>query len=131
MNPFKNAFVRGMLFAQWAYWSTWGMCIWAQLYMPGGSVRTVLTLLPILPGVLIIATGIWQYRACDEYIRLRVLMAASVTAVITAVWTLTYSYLELVGLPRLSMIWVFNIGWTIFVLLMIKLILEGHEKQVI
>jgi hypothetical protein len=130
MNPFKNPFVRGMLYAQWAYWCAWGICVWAQLYMPAGSVRTVLILLPILPGVLIIAVGIWQYQVCDEYIRLRVLKAATATAVITAVWTLAYSYLEVVGLPRLSMMWVSNIGWLVFVFLMIRLMLEGHEEPV-
>lgn len=130
MNPLKNPFVRGMLFAQWAYWCTWVICLWAQLFMPAGSIRTVLTLLPVLPGVLIIAVGVWQYRACDEYIRLRILKAATITAVITAVWTLAYSYLELVGLPKLSMMWVCNIGWIIFVSLMIRLMLEGHEKSV-
>jgi len=43
--------------------------------------------------------------------------------VITALWTLAYSYLEMIGFPRLSMMWVGNIGWLVFVILMVRLLL--------
>jgi hypothetical protein len=41
---------------------------------------------------------------------------------------LGYGYLELVGFPRLSMMWVGNVGWLMFIILMIRLMLAGHEK---
>ncbi len=129
MNPIKNPFVRGLLYAQWAYWCMWGVCVWAQFNLPPSPVRTALTLSPIVPGVLIVAVAIWQYQACDEYIRLKILSAAAAAAAITAVWTLAYSYLELVGFPRLSMMWVGNAGWLIFIALMIRLMLSGREKS--
>lgn len=130
MNPFKSPFIRGMLYAQWAYWCMWGVCIWAQFYLPPGPVRTVLTLSPILPGVLIVAVAIWQYRACDEFIRHKILCAATITAVTTAIWTLAYSYFELVGLPRLSMMWVCNVGWLVFIFLMLRLKFESNEESI-
>src|SRR5262249_2626931 len=130
MSPFKNPFVRGMLYAQWAYWCMLGVCVWAQRHLPPGPVRTVLTLAPVVPGVLIVAVAIWQYRNCDEFIRFKILSAAATAAVITAIWTLAYSYLELIGFPRLSMMWVGNAGWLVFIVLMIHLMLSGHEKPV-
>ncbi len=84
---------------------------------------------PVLPGFLIVDVTIWQYQASDEYIRLRILRAAATAAVVTALWTLTYSYLELVGLPRLSMMWVGNVGWLLFVILMIRLMLSAREES--
>lgn len=130
MNPLKNPFVRGMLFSQWAYWCMWAVCLWAQLHLPPSPLRTALTLSPIPPGILIVAVAIWQYRACDEFIRFKILCAATTAAIVTALWTLAYSYLELVGFPRLSMVWVSNAGWAVFVFLMIRLMLAGHEKPV-
>jgi len=96
----------------------------------GDAHGTVLTLPPIVPGVLIIAGAIWQYRACDEFIRSRILSAAAASAVVTAIWTLAYSYLEMIGFPRIGMMWVGNAGWLIFMALTIRLKLCGHEESV-
>jgi len=62
--------------------------------------------------------------ACDEYIRLRVLRAPAVTALIVGILVLTYFFLELSGLPRLSMMWVSLVGWSIFIAQMLRLMRE-------
>ena len=129
MRWLKNPFVRALLYSQWAYWCMWAACLWAQFHLAPGTTRTVLTMSPVLPGFLIVAVAIWQYRASDEYIRLRILWAVATAAVVTALWTLTYGYLELVGLPRLSMMWVGNVGWLLFVVLMIRLMLSASEES--
>jgi hypothetical protein len=65
---------------------------------------------------------VWLYNACDEFIRREILKAAAITAIITAAWTLCYSFLEFSGLPRLSMAWVSNVGWGgVFAVLMLRL----------
>jgi hypothetical protein len=94
---------------------------WAALQMPTGGIRTALILAPVLPGFLNIAIVVWLYSACDEFIRQEILKAAAITAVVTAIWTLCYSFLEIAGLPVLSMMWVSNVGWGVFVLLMLRL----------
>ncbi len=82
--------------------------------MPLGGIRTILIVTPILPGLLIFAVTYWLYQNCDEYIRLRTLQAATVTAVIIAVLSMIYFFLELLGFPRLSMMWIHIVGWSAF-----------------
>ena len=97
------------------------MAIWASINLPYGVNRTILILTPILPGALIVAVAVWLYRACDEFIRLQILKAAAFAAILTALWTMAYAFLEFAGLPRLSMMWVGNVGWSVFILLMLRL----------
>ena len=61
----------------------------------------------------------WVYRDCDEYIRLRILKCAAITAIVVVFSTLGYFLLELCGFPRLSMIAVNLVGWSVFNLQMI------------
>lgn len=89
--------------------------------MPHGTGRSVLVLAPILPGLLTYAVVVWLYRATDEYIRLRMLMAAATSALGTGALAFVYTYLELIGFQRLSMAWVHNLGWALFVIQMLRL----------
>jgi len=66
-----------------------------------------------------------SYRLCDEYIRQRTLQAAAIAVVVIAVFSLVYSFLELLGLPRLSAAWFSNIIWVAFVAQMLRLIATG------
>jgi uncharacterized membrane protein len=68
----------------------------------------------IAPGLLIFAITYWLYRVCDEYIRLRTLQAATLTAVIIAILSMIYFFLELLDFPRLSTMWVHIVGWSVF-----------------
>jgi hypothetical protein len=85
-----------------------------------GAVRNTAILLPLLPGLYLLGVTIRMYRRCDEYVRLRVLHAVAGAAVVTAAWTLVYAFLESVGLPRIDIGWVSNIGWAAFAVLMLR-----------
>src|SRR5215470_10867609 len=117
---------RGVLGSQWAYWSSLVVAVWGYAYMPQGSIRTVLILTPILPALLIVATAYWVYRACDEYVRARILTAVAYTAAIVACATLSYFVLELFGFPRVSMLWINLIGWSLFNLQMLYVIFRSR-----
>jgi len=47
----------------------------------------------------LIGLTIRAYGRCDEFIRLRMLQAAAVAAIVVAAFALIYFFLELVGLP--------------------------------
>jgi uncharacterized membrane protein len=111
---YPNAAVRAIFWSQWAYWCALAIAIWAYISMPLGGIRTVLILTPILPGLLIFSVTYWIYKTCDEFIRLRTLQAATVTAMCVAVLSMIYFFLELLGFPKLSMMWIHIVGWSIF-----------------
>lgn len=126
MTRITRATVSAIFWSQWAYWCTLGMAVWAYFALPGGSVRTALILTPILPGILVFAVCYWLYQACDEYIRLRTLQAIAVTACAVALLSLAYFLLELAGFPRLSMMWIHIVGWSLFNAQMLRLVLEAR-----
>jgi len=68
----------------------------------------------------------WLYKDCDEYIRLRLLRCIAVTAIIVAFCTLAYFFLELIGYPHLSMLWVNLLVWTVFDVQMLVVILRSR-----
>jgi hypothetical protein len=77
--------------------------------MEPGATRMTLLLMPLIP----IALATWaiarQFARMDEFVRLRSLESVAIAAAATAGWTLTYGFLELAGLPRLSMFTVWPI----------------------
>jgi hypothetical protein len=103
------------------YFAAYAGAMWAALTLPFGATRTVLSLLPIAPGLVLIWSAVRSYRRSDEFIRLRILQATAVCAVVTAIWTLAYSYLELIGLPRLNIGVIHGIAWPLFVVQMVRL----------
>ena len=118
--------VRGIVSGQWTYWVTLGIAAWSYAYMPQGSTRSALILTPILPTLLILATAYWVYKACDEYIRARILKSVAITAAVVALSTSSYFILELFGFPRLSMLWINLLGWSIFNLQMLYVIIRSR-----
>ena len=74
-----------------------------------------------VPGLLMFALTGWLYRASDEYIRLRMLAAAAVSAFVVGAFVFVYGHLELIGFQHLSMAWVHNLGWALFVIQMLRL----------
>jgi uncharacterized membrane protein len=112
----------GIAYGQWAYWCTLAMAAWAGIYMPSGSIRSVIIATPVLPAILIVAVSYWIYAASDEYFRVRLLKSAVVTMVAVGLCTLAYFLLELFGYPKLSMLWVNLVGMSIFNLQMLYLI---------
>jgi hypothetical protein len=122
--PRKAAF--GIFFGQWAYWCTLAVAAWSYGHIPQGSIRTTLILTPVLPAFLVVAVTYWVYQACDEFIRLKITQCLSLTAITIAFGTLVYFFLELFGLPRLSMIVVNLFGWSIFNLLLLYVIIRSR-----
>ena len=100
-------------------------CAWASTLEAANPLRTVLILTPILPGLALIGLTVRAYRLCDEFIRLRMLQAAALAAIVVAVFAMVYFFLELLGLPRLSAAWISNIVWAVFMAQMIRLIATG------
>lgn len=90
-----------------------------------GPLRTALILAPILPGLALIGQTVRAYGRCDEYIRLRILQGAAMAAVAVAGFALVYYFLELLGYPWVSMAWISNILWAVFVLNMVRLLAAG------
>jgi hypothetical protein len=113
-----------LLTLQWAYWVAFAISLWSLSHLGPGDLRNLLVITPVLPGLLMIAWTGWVYRTCDEFIRSRILSAAAITAAVIAVGSLIYSYLELTGLPRISMAWTSNTGWAVFDVLMLRLFFQ-------
>jgi len=109
-----------------AYVTACAAAAWALSSLPPGTLRTMVVLLPVLPGCYLIWMAAHLYRRSDEYIRLRVLQAIAWAATVTAVWTMAYAFLELAGLPKLSLGWVSTVGWGIFVGWMVRLVVTGR-----
>jgi hypothetical protein len=106
--------VRGVLYSQWAYWCSLGMAALSLRFIPTGSVRTAVTLLPLLTAALCVALAFWIYESCDEYVRARILRCVAWTAAIVATGSVAWFVAELAGAPRLSMLWVSLFGWSVF-----------------
>lgn len=118
--------VRGVFYSQWAYWISLGIAAYGGVFVPRGSVRDVLILTPVLTELFCVLSTYWLYRACDEYLRLRLLKAAAVTGIVIAFSTLAGSFLPLFGLPSVSMVWINLLGWTIFNLQLLYVVLRGQ-----
>jgi hypothetical protein len=95
---------------------------WALTSVPAGLLRTSVILAPILPGLALIGLTVRAYGRSDEFIRLRILQAAALAAIVVAVFSLVYFFFELLGFPHLSTAWISNILWAVFVAQMLRLI---------
>ena len=118
--------VRGVFYSQWAYWVSLLIAALSTTYIPPGSVRTLVILTPVLTALLCISVAYSLYQACDEYLRTRLLRCVTLTAVIVSLCTLAYYFLELVGFPRLSLIWINLLGWSVFNAQMLFVILRSR-----
>jgi hypothetical protein len=98
---------------------------WALTSVPAGPLRTSVVLAPILPGLALIGLTIRAYGRCDEFIRMRTLEAAALSAIVIAVCSLVYFFFELLGFPHLSAAWTSNVVWAVFVVQMVRLIATG------
>ena len=121
--------VRGVVFSQWAYWSSLACAALSVLYIPPGSIRTLVILTPILAAILCASVASWLYSACDEYVRARIHRSITITALVVAFGSLGYFCLELLGFPRQSMIWVSILGWSVFNLQLLYLILRASRSE--
>lgn len=111
---FSRSAASSIFWSQWAYWCTLGIALWAFVYLPAGDTRAILVLSPILPGTLIVAVAYWLYVSCDEYFKSKILRAAALTACVLALGSMVCAFLELLGMPRLSMVYVHGVIWSVF-----------------
>jgi hypothetical protein len=98
---------------------------WALTSLRVGPLKTAVILAPILPGLALIGLTVRAYGRCDEFIRLRILQAAALAAIVVAVFSMVYFFFELLGLPHLSTAWISNVVWVVFVVQMLRLIAMG------
>jgi hypothetical protein len=126
-NVLPKFAVRSVAYSQWAYWCSLAGAALSVTYIPAGSVRTFVIVTPILTAFLCVAVACWLYEACDEYLRFRLLRSVVITAVIVAVCTLGYFFLELLGFPRQSMLWVGILGWSAFNLQLLLVIFRAQR----
>lgn len=117
--------VRSIAYSQWAYWCSLVMAALSVTYIPHGSIRTAVMLTPILTALLCVSVACWLYQASDEYIRVRLLRSVAITAGVVAFCTLGYFFFELLGFPRLSMLWVNLLGWSVFNVQMLLVLLRS------
>ncbi len=106
--------INAIFWSQWAYWVTLLMAVLSLVYLPPGPSRTLVVLTPVVTAIYSVSLIYWLYRDCDEYIRLRILKCVAVTAIFIVFLTLGYFILELCGFPRISMVVVNLVGWTVF-----------------
>jgi uncharacterized membrane protein YwzB len=119
--------IRGVVFSQWAYWWSLAIAALSVSYVPPGSIRNAVMLLPILTTILCGAVAYWVYQSCDEFVRLKLLKGAAVTAIVITGCTLGYFFLELLGFPRISMVWVGILGWSAFNLQLLLVIRRSQR----
>ncbi|MFZ6750548.1 hypothetical protein [Undibacterium sp. Ren11W] len=89
---------------------------WIAKDMPDSMTRTILALTPMLPALGMLWAILRHFKRMDEYLRIWNLECIALAGALTAIFSLTYGFLEGVGFPRLSMfvIWgVFMGGWGI------------------
>jgi hypothetical protein len=105
-----------------AYLLAYGAAMWALASQPPGSVRTLLVLAPIVPGLAMIFATLVAYQRGDEFVQREILIATGIAALFTAAWTLVYAYLEPLGFPHLNVGFVHTFGWPIFLWRMVRLV---------
>ncbi len=93
-NELSRLAVRGVVSSQWAYWCSLAAAALSVIYLPQGSIRTMVILTPTLTALLCVSVAYWLYRDCDEYIRLRLLRCVTCTAIVV-MFTLACFFWEL------------------------------------
>lgn len=121
-NALPSNVTSSVFFSQWTYWCSLAIAAMSAYYIPPGPIRTAVMLIPILGAILSMAVAYWLYEACDEFVRIQLLKAVAVTAIIVAACTLGYFFLELAGFPRVSMLWINLVGWGAFNLQLILIV---------
>ncbi|WP_334042077.1 hypothetical protein [Burkholderia ambifaria] len=93
---------------------------WLMLGMDSSAGRIAVSLIPVVPMIAMAFVVIRQLRRLDELAQRIQLNALGIAFVCTALITFSYGFLEVAGLPRLSMfmVWPIMAGvWLIATLL--------------
>jgi len=82
--------------------------------MAPAAFRTLIILMPVFPAIMMIWAIIRHFRRMDEYVKRRQLENVGISAAMTAVFALSYGFMESAGFPKLSMFVVWGLlmaGW--------------------
>ncbi|HTU81140.1 MAG TPA: hypothetical protein VMF61_03365 [Candidatus Acidoferrales bacterium] len=74
-------------------------------FHPAGAVRVVLYLLPVVPVIALIPIIVAYLRDTDEFERRMATDSLAIGGGVTALFSVTYGFLETVGFPRPSAWW--------------------------
>jgi hypothetical protein len=58
---------------------------------------------------------------CHEFVRQGILKGGAMAALVTALWTLVYTFVQPLGLPLLPVGVVHAIGWPVFIVQMVRI----------
>lgn len=119
MTRFYTRPAVGILFSLWTYLCCLFVADMAPRVLGGATRDFVVLALPLLTLLLLIGIVYFVYRASDEYIRHRILIAAALTGVILSFGASVYFCLERLGLPHLSMLVIILFGWALFTTLLL------------
>ncbi len=109
-----------ILLSYWTFLVGLGVAaVVARFFMPGSVREVVVITLPLVTLLLHVGTTYLVYRACDEYLRLRILRCATAAAVVLAFAAVADFCLERLGHPYLSMSVLNLCGWSLFIVLML------------
>jgi hypothetical protein len=107
--PADKQFNREMFIGMLAYVVLlFGSIFWIKAHLQS-PVRFAVTLLPMIPLIYLARASVGRLTRLDEMQRQVQLGALGVTVLATALLTLTYGFLENVGAPQLSLIWIWPI----------------------
>src|SRR5665213_4051469 len=116
MQGFYTWPTTAILLSYWTFLVGLGLAaVVSRFFMPG-SVREVLVITLLLLTLLLnVGTTYLVYRACDEYLRQRILKCAAAAAVMLAFAAVADFCLERLGRPYLSMSVLNLCGWSLFI----------------
>ena len=104
--PADKEFSRDMAIGMVAY----VLILFASIYYvkahPGDPMRFAVALLPMLPLVFVARATVRRLTRLDELQRQIQYASLAVTVLATALITLTYGFLENVGMPHVNVLWV-------------------------
>ena len=90
--------------------------IWFAKGMEAGILRTAIALTPMVPVLAMLWAITRHLKRIDEYVRQWSMENIAMAGALTAVFSLTYGFMEGIDFPRLSMfvVWgVFMGGWSV------------------
>jgi hypothetical protein len=112
----NKAYNRELFGSMFIYVVVLFITIWIAKGMEDGVARTSLVMLPMIPVLGAFWAIVRHFRRMDEYIRVWTLEVIAISGGITAIFALSYGFLEGVGFPKLTMfvIWCIFMGsWAI------------------
>ncbi|MET3106552.1 hypothetical protein AAKU67_001264 [Oxalobacteraceae bacterium GrIS 2.11] len=110
----NNTYFRELFGSIFIYVLVLFISVWIARDMQAGWLRTAIAICPMVPVLGALWAVVRHFRRIDEYMRQWSLENMAIAGGITAIFSLTYGFMEGIGFPRLSMfvIWgIFMGGW--------------------